>query len=432
MNSQLSLFPDEPPEPPIETAELAPDAAAVASALPSGLRLGTSSWTFPGWRDLLFRPHGRAKLTPQSLAFDGLAAYAGHPLLRTVGIDRTFYAPIESAVFARYAAAVPADFRFLVKAHQALTFPPRALRELHAPDARGGARGPTAGGAAGGVGGMDSAGSASAAGDASVPHDLFLNAAHARDAVIGPTLEGLGHRAGVILVQFPPLRLRDLGGAERVIEQLHRFLAEVAPLVRVPPTLATRSTDRASTSPAPDATSSGKVGRDLPPGSPSGRHSETRTPRPHDFPPEPTALAIELRNGEFFSGRAAELYRQTLADTGAIHCYNLHPAVPPLETQRALIDPATQRAIVIRWMLRRNHQYEEAAEIYQPFNRLVEPDPGSRADVAILCALAASLERPTWVIVNNKAEGSSPLSVLELAREVVKRTKAGPLPSTAV
>ena len=42
--------------------------------------------------------------------------YSRHPLLRCVGIDRTFYGPISAAEFLRYAQQVPADFRFVVKA----------------------------------------------------------------------------------------------------------------------------------------------------------------------------------------------------------------------------------------------------------------------------------------------------------------------------
>ena len=37
------------------------------------------------------------------LSRQGLPAYAAHPLLRTVGIDRTFYAPMAEADFRRYA-----------------------------------------------------------------------------------------------------------------------------------------------------------------------------------------------------------------------------------------------------------------------------------------------------------------------------------------
>ena len=48
------------------------------------------------------------------LAKNGLSAYAQHPLLRCVGIDRSFYRPLTEAQYARYAGQVPDDFRFVV------------------------------------------------------------------------------------------------------------------------------------------------------------------------------------------------------------------------------------------------------------------------------------------------------------------------------
>ena len=57
----------------------------VAARLPRRLRLGTSSWSFPGWRGLVYAD----ACTPAQLAADGLQAYAQHPLLTTVGVDRT-------------------------------------------------------------------------------------------------------------------------------------------------------------------------------------------------------------------------------------------------------------------------------------------------------------------------------------------------------
>ena len=80
--------------------------------------LGTSSWSFPGWSGLVY---GRPAASESRLARDGLAAYASHPLLTTVGIDRGFYAPLDAATFAGYAAQVPAGFRFLVKAPALVT-----------------------------------------------------------------------------------------------------------------------------------------------------------------------------------------------------------------------------------------------------------------------------------------------------------------------
>ncbi|HET9025487.1 MAG TPA: DUF72 domain-containing protein, partial [Burkholderiaceae bacterium] len=74
--------------------------------LPGSVYLGTSSWSFPGWQDIVYsRQHTEAQL-----ARHGLAAYAQHPVLRTVGIDRSFYQPLAVADYARYAGQVPEEF----------------------------------------------------------------------------------------------------------------------------------------------------------------------------------------------------------------------------------------------------------------------------------------------------------------------------------
>ncbi len=70
-----------------------------APVLPTDIRLGTSSWFFPGWRGLVYDG-----VHPQvTLSRKGLAAYGEIPLLRTVSLDRTFYAPISAVDYARYA-----------------------------------------------------------------------------------------------------------------------------------------------------------------------------------------------------------------------------------------------------------------------------------------------------------------------------------------
>ena len=87
---------------------------ALGQTLPASVHLGTSSWSFPGWVGLVYG----SSYSDVQLARRGLAAYAAHPLLRTVGIDRTFYAPISESVFRSYAKQareVAPGFRFLVK-----------------------------------------------------------------------------------------------------------------------------------------------------------------------------------------------------------------------------------------------------------------------------------------------------------------------------
>ncbi|HEY1332765.1 MAG TPA: DUF72 domain-containing protein, partial [Myxococcaceae bacterium] len=122
---QLELFtpspgvaaePERPPEPPAP-APVPDEMREIGARLPGDLRLGTSSWSFPGWTGLVYAREAGTEV----LARQGLPAYAGHPLLRTVGVDRTFYGPVPVETFRSWAASVPEDFRSLVKAHEALT-----------------------------------------------------------------------------------------------------------------------------------------------------------------------------------------------------------------------------------------------------------------------------------------------------------------------
>ncbi len=65
--------------------------------------------------------------------------------------------------------------------------------------------------------------------------------------------------------------------------------------------------------------------------------------------------------------------------------------------------------------------YEEARELYAPFDRLVNENPAVRGDIAGLAVEALAEGRPVYVTVNNKAEGSAPVSVERLAAAVVDR-----------
>ena len=56
-----------------------------------------------------------------------------------------------------------------------------------------------------------------------------------------------------------------------------------------------------------------------------------------------------------------------------------------------------------------------------PFDRLVEPQPAMREDVCTLIEEAGRRGYEVFVIVNNKAEGSSPLTVRALAERLVER-----------
>ncbi len=305
-------------------APIAEDVAALAAQLPAHIFLGTSSWYFPGWKGIVWDRAPNQK----TLAREGLRAYAQHPLLRTVGIDRTYYAPLPVSEFARYAAQVPAGFRALVKAPSVITTP--------APLARKKA-------------------------DEKPGQDHFLDADYALRRYINPCRQGLGDKLGVLLFQFPPLRREFTREPEHFIRRLREFLKHL----------------------------------------------------PHGL-----SYAVELRNPELFTAE----YAEALAAGGARHCIGVHPRTPDLTQQLAILRGLPRGALVVRWNLNpyTGRAYDDAKDLYSPFDRLVDEDLVTRKELARLCAAQAHAGQPAFVIINNKAEGSAPLSVLKLAQSIVR------------
>ena len=192
MSRQPGLF--ETSAPPVRRKATAGDVRPAmdspllqAPVLPTDIRLGTSSWFFPGWHGLVYDG-----VHPQvTLSRKGLAAYAEVPLLRTVSLDRTFYAPIPAVDYARYASQVPEQFSFVVKA-------PAIVCDAVMRDEEG--RGKVAN-----------------------PH--FLDAAIAAREFVLPCLEGLKGKAGPLVFQVSPLPRGLVEDASLLVERLEAFFA---------------------------------------------------------------------------------------------------------------------------------------------------------------------------------------------------------------
>lgn len=305
-----------PPDGRIRPASPSPAAHRVAQRLPPELRLGTSSWSFSGWKGVVYE----GEHSSRDLARNGLRAYASHPLLRTVGLDRTYYAPMAAADLRELASQTPPEFRFMVKAHEVTT-----LRRF--PDhPRYGRR-------------------------AGQSNPRFLETEYALREVVEPTVSGLGGRLGVLLFQFAP---QNLGNNFPFCERLSRFLSRM----------------------------------------PSG-----------------VPIAIELRTPRSFT----EEYVECLADAGAAHSLLVHPSMPSVDDQWALT-AALEGPVLVRWMLRRDRSYQEARAEFAPFDRIALADDASRDAIVRVIEACAEARRPITVIANNKAEGSSPLSLGRLAQ----------------
>lgn len=181
---QALLF--ELPAQAIEAAAPRPEHVSLAAALPDSVRLGGMSWSYPGWRGIVYG----ARTSQEAITSHGLTAYSKHPLLRIVELDRTYYEPLTAPAFASYAAQVPVDFRFFVKAHEEATV------ERFPTHARYGKR-------------------------RGEINPRYLDAGYVEDHVIGPTRQGLQDKLGAIVFQFPPHEAPRPGV---FADELHRFL----------------------------------------------------------------------------------------------------------------------------------------------------------------------------------------------------------------
>ncbi|NNE20073.1 MAG: hypothetical protein HKN10_16505, partial [Myxococcales bacterium] len=77
---QLGLFERDDAVAADSTRDMHGELEAIRSRLPTNLRLGTSSWTFPGWAGLVYR---KRYANQRAFLRDSLGEYAQHPLMRT-------------------------------------------------------------------------------------------------------------------------------------------------------------------------------------------------------------------------------------------------------------------------------------------------------------------------------------------------------------
>lgn len=188
-------------------------AAALHDRFGTRLHLGTSSWHFPGWAGLVWdRPHEEATLSRH-----GLAAYAAHPLLRCVSLDRAFYRPLDAAAYAALGAQVPPAFRFVVKAFAGVT---------------------------------DAMQRDPANGRALQPNPRFLDVDAALAACVRPAAQGLGERLGALVFQLSPLPPAVLADAAALQARLEALWTAARPLLPGGALLALELRDPALLTPA--------------------------------------------------------------------------------------------------------------------------------------------------------------------------------------
>jgi len=91
-----------------------------AHRLPARIRFGASSWTYPGWKGLVYH---RDYKSDRDFRGRCLEEYGRFPWFRAAGIDSSFYSPLRASTLDRYAAQLPEGFLWLSKVWERLTIP---------------------------------------------------------------------------------------------------------------------------------------------------------------------------------------------------------------------------------------------------------------------------------------------------------------------
>lgn len=322
MSAQLTLF-DEGPTPFRDDGHgealrrVHDEARRIRAGLPDSVHFGTSSWSFPGWRGLVYS----TTRSQTSLAREGLREYARHPLLTTVGVDRSYYAPMPVADLVDYAAQLPEGFKCCFKAPAAVT------AAVMGPPGR------------------------------QTPNPDFLSVDRLVSDLLTPLGAVFGTHTGPIVLEFPPVAAQYRLASHDFETRLDRFLGAL--------------------------------------------------PTGFDY-------AVELRDRRLLTPR----YRSVLNRHGIAHTYNYWSAMPGPADQASVVPPESGPFVVIRLLLRPGTWYEDQRDRFKPFDRLVAPDESMRAAVVAVTRRALARRRPVWILVNNKAEGSSPLTVMALAKRL--------------
>lgn len=130
--------------------------------------------------------------------------------------------------------------------------------------------------------------------------------------------------------------------------------------------------------------------------------------------------AFELRNQELMTPR----WHDVLRAHRAAHVFTYWTAMPSLRAQLASHGKITSPFVIARLMLPPFMRYAEKKAEYAPFDRLVAPQSDMRDDVVDILRAAAEADcGEAFVLANNKAEGSAPLTVREIAIRVARELR---------
>jgi uncharacterized protein YecE (DUF72 family) len=126
----------------------------------------------------------------------------------------------------------------------------------------------------------------------------------------------------------------------------------------------------------------------------------SKLPRDYEY-------AVELRNREFLT----KDYLDMLRLHGVAHVLNNWTRMPPIVDQIQLAGVLTGKFSVARALLKPGRTYEEAVQLFQPYERIQEENPALRTGLAESVRRCVAEGKTLYAYVNNRAEGNSPKTI---------------------
>lgn len=181
----------------------------------------------------------------------------------------------------------------------------------------------------------------------------FLNADLFKDAVLAPYARAFRDHAGAFVFEFQAMRGKDLPEPAAWAAELDAFLGRL----------------------------------------------------PGDF-----RYAVELRNPELLT----DSHGTVLARHGVAHVFNSWTGMPTLGEQLELPWTFTAGFTVARALLRPGRAYADAVKLFEPYDRIRDPQPEVRQDLLRLVAEAVQRRMEALILVNNRLEGNAPGTIRAL------------------
>ncbi len=123
--------------------------------------------------------------------------------------------------------------------------------------------------------------------------------------------------------------------------------------------------------------------------------------------PRQFRYSVEIRNPEYLGPD----YFHVLRTHGVAHVFNAWTRMPELGVQARLEDAYTAGYTVCRALLRRGRPYEEAVQLFSPYEEIRDPNPEGRQAIRDLIERSRDSRTAAFIFVNNRFEGNAPRTI---------------------